>query len=135
MPYAESHYRVYNDRDRRAIAGLSMGGAQTMNISFLHLDKFSYIGVFSSGVIGGGGPSAFETSHADGLNNAALKKGLHLVWFRTGVDDSLLERSTKPTVAMLKQHGFNVYFKESPGAHSWTNWRNYLTEFAGQLFQ
>src|SRR3569832_2724279 len=52
MPYTESHYRVLTDRNHRAIAGLSMGGSQTLNASLTHIDKFAYIGVFSSGLIG-----------------------------------------------------------------------------------
>ena len=150
MPYAETHYRVLADRANRAIAGLSMGGSQTLNIAFLHLDKFAYIGVFSSGAtLGGGGrgaapaaaaptppagPSAWETAHKDSLDNAALKKGTKLIWLSTGADDGLLP-NTKATVEMLKKHGFNPVFKQSTGAHTWINWRNYLNEFATQLFQ
>src|SRR5206468_2882009 len=52
MPYVEKNYRVLTTRANRAIAGLSMGGGQTLNISMSHLDKFAYIGVFSSGVFG-----------------------------------------------------------------------------------
>ena len=48
MPYAETHYRMIADRQHRAIAGLSMGGTQTLNIAIPHLDNFAYIGVFSS---------------------------------------------------------------------------------------
>ena len=153
MPYAESHYRVYTDRAHRAIAGLSMGGSQTLNIGIPHLDKFAYIGVYSSGLIGsfGGGrgrgaPGAaaqppapppgptWEEQHKAELDNAAAKKGLKLLWFSTGVDDGLIT-TTRGTVDMLKKHGFNPVFKESPGAHTWINWRNYLNEFAPQLFQ
>ena len=159
MPYAETHYRVLADRADRAIAGLSMGGSQTLNIAFLHLDKFAYIGVFSSGAsLGGGrgrgaapgapagaaapvaapaapaGPSPFETSHMADLDNAALKKGTKLIWLSTGHDDGLMS-STLATVDLLKKHGFAPVFKESPGAHTWINWRNYLNEFATQLFQ
>ncbi len=54
MPYAESHYRVFTDRQHRAIAGLSMGGAQTLHAAFLHLENFAYVGVFSSGIFGNG---------------------------------------------------------------------------------
>src|SRR5205823_13158015 len=54
-PYVEKHYRVLTDRQNQAIAGLSMGGSQTLNIAIPHLDQFAYIGVFSSGVLGGGG--------------------------------------------------------------------------------
>lgn len=144
QPYAETHYRVYTDRAHRAIAGLSMGGAQTMNIAIPHLDKFSYVGVYSSGVLGiiprpnqpaaaNPGPGWEETHKAE-LDNASARKGLKLVWFSTGVDDGLMP-TTKATVEMLKRHGFEPVFHESPGAHTWINWRNYLNEFAPQLFQ
>ena len=56
------------------------------------------------------------------------------MWLSTGVNDSLLP-NTKSTVEMLKKHGFEPMFKESPGAHTWINWRNYLGEFAPLLFQ
>ena len=145
MPYAETHYRVYTDRAHRAIAGLSMGGSQTLNIAIPHLDKFAYIGVYSSGIFGivpsGRGttpappPSpTWEEQHKAELDNAAAKKGLKLVWFSTGKDDGLITTS-RATVDMLKKHGFNAVFLESPGAHTWINWRNYLNEFAPQLFQ
>jgi enterochelin esterase family protein len=141
MPYAETHYRVIADRQHRAIAGLSMGGSQTLNIAIPHLDKFAYIGVFSSGLIAGllgtqaQAPGAsWEQLHQAELDNAAAKKGLKLVWFSTGADDQLIATS-KSTVDLLKKHGFNAVFQESPGGHTWINWRNYLNEFAPQLFQ
>ena len=156
MPYVEKNYRVINDRAHRAIAGLSMGGSQTLNISFTHLDRFAYIGVYSSGVMGGGlgargaapaaagaaatapaaaaGPTPWEQQHMAMLGKASLKKGLKLLWFSTGVNDGLIT-TTRITVEMLKKHGFSPVFKESPGGHTWINWRNYLNEFAQQLFR
>jgi enterochelin esterase-like enzyme len=145
MPYLERTYRVLPDRQNRAIAGLSMGGSQTLNIAIRNLDKFGYVGVFSSGVFGingrgrGGGDGAtqrrsWEEQHKDALDNERTKEGLKLVWFATGKEDFLIETS-KATVEMLKKHGFTVVFKESPGAHTWINWRNYLNEFAPQLFR
>jgi len=135
MPYIEQHYRVLAGRPNRAIAGLSMGGSQTLNVAFRNLGKFAYVGVFSSGAMGMDGGTDWEKNHAADLDNASLKKGLKLLWFSTGVEDGLMDRSTKPTVEMLKKHGFNVMFQESPGAHTWINWRNYLNEFAPQLFR
>jgi enterochelin esterase family protein len=134
MPYVEAHYRTVNDRAHRAIAGLSMGGSQTMNIAFLHLGKFAHVGVFSSGILGGAGPEAWEKAHVADLDNASLKKGLKTVWFSTGVNDGLITNS-KSTVELLKKHGFDASFKESPGAHTWINWREYLNEFTPMLFQ
>jgi len=132
MPYAESHYRVYTDGKNRAIAGLSMGGAQTLNAAFNHLDKFAYIGVFSSGIFGDTAP--WETSHLADLDNARLKKGVKLLWLSTGTQDGLI-RNTRATVDLLTKHGFTPVFKESPGGHTWDNWRDYLIEFCPQLFR
>jgi enterochelin esterase family protein len=142
VPYVERTYRVLTDRQSRAIAGLSMGGAQTLGIAIPDLDKYAYFGVFSSGVFGitGRGPipmppgPSFEEQHAKALDDPTLKKGLKLVWFATGKDDFLIETS-RVTVAMLRKHGFDVAFKESAGAHTWTNWREYLNEFAPLLFR
>ena len=148
MPYVEKNYRVIADRSHRAIAGLSMGGNQTLNIAIPHLDEFAYIGVFSSGLIGGFGgrvtaaaaapapqnsPSPWEDQHLSMLDNAGLKKGLKLVWFSTGKEDRLMP-TTLNTVEMLKRHGFHPVFQESPGGHTWLNWRAYLIEFTPQLF-
>jgi enterochelin esterase family protein len=150
LPYVEKNYRVLTTRENRAIAGLSMGGYQTLNIAVPRLDKFAYIGVFSSGVFSnmgrgarGAAPAAtapqppfgeaWEKANAAALDNATLKKGLRLFWFATGKEDGLIETS-KNTVALLKKHGFNAEFHESEGAHTWLNWRDYLSEFAPQLF-
>jgi len=134
---------------------LSMGGSQTLNIAIPHLDQFAYIGVFSSGLLGGGGRgrgaaapaasgapaapapafgAAWEQQNLAMLDNAALKKGLKVLWFSTGKDDTLITTS-RSTVDLLKKHGFNAQFTESPGAHTWLNWRNYLVQFTPLLFQ
>jgi enterochelin esterase-like enzyme len=153
MPYVESHYRVLPGGNNRAIAGLSMGGMQTLNIAIPDLKNFSYIGVFSSGIFGSapakpaapgapGAPAApaapsgpdWEQQHLAVLDNAALRKNLKLLWFATGSEDFLLS-TTKTSVEMLKKHGFSPVFKETGGGHTWINWRNYLFEFAPQLFQ
>jgi enterochelin esterase family protein len=105
-----------------------------------HLDRFAYIGVFSSGVFSFGrqgappGPSAEWEQQHPMLDDAALKPGVKLFWFGTGKEDRLMP-TTKATVAALQKHGFNPEFHESPGGHTWINWRNYLNEFAPQLFR
>jgi len=137
-PYIEEHYRVLTDRPNTAIAGLSMGGSQTLNIAFSRLAEFAYIGVYSSGASlgrgGGAGMEGWEAAHRADLQNASLKPGTKLVWFSTGVDDGLIANS-RATVEMLRSHGFDATFEESAGGHTWLNWRDYLIEFAPQLFQ
>jgi enterochelin esterase-like enzyme len=141
MPHVEKNYRLQSGREHRALAGLSMGGGQTLNIGVPNLEKFGYLGVFSSGVFGitsrGGATNAtptFEEQHKAVLENAKLKKGLKLFWFGTGKDDFLVETS-RATVAMFKKHGFDVAYDETEGGHTWIVWRNYLNDFAPKLFQ
>ena len=152
MPYVEKT-TGRSTTDSIAPLRASQWAAPRPSISFLHLDQFSTVGVFSSSaVLGRGrrGPAPapgtqasaapaptpqeeWETAHQSDLDNASLKKGLKLIWMSTGVDDGLMA-STKTTVEILKKHGFEPVFIESPGAHSWFNWRNYLIEFSPQLF-
>jgi enterochelin esterase family protein len=68
------------------------------------------------------------------LDDAALKKGLRLLWFATGKEDFLLA-TTQATLELLKKHGFAPVYRETAGGHTWINWRDYLMEFAPQLFQ
>jgi enterochelin esterase-like enzyme len=133
LPMIEARYRTVADRPHRAIAGLSMGGSQTLGISMANLNWFSAIGVFSSGVLGGT-VADWEQSHQAALDDAGKKKGLKTFWFSTGADDFLLA-TTESTVAMLRKHGFDVTYQKSAGAHSWVNWRAYLKDFAPLLFR
>ncbi len=146
MPYIEKNYRVLTDRGSRAMAGLSMGGGQTLSIAIPNLSKFAYIGVFSSGLFQmfgvrrGPEPPAppkgptWEEQNLKVLDDAALKKGLKLFWFGTGKDDFLLKTSQQ-TVELFKKHGFDVKYDETEGAHTWLVWREYLQGFAPKLFR
>ena len=148
MPYVQANYRVATDRANTAIAGLSMGGGQTLNIAMVHPERFGYVGVYSSGLFGvfptpgrGGAPAAaspgpadWEARYATTLSSTSVKKGLKLFWFSTGKDDFLLG-TTVATVDLFKKHGFTPVYKESAGGHTWLNWRDYLNEFAPQLFR
>jgi enterochelin esterase family protein len=133
-PYVERTYRASTGRAATAIAGLSMGGAQTLDIALGNLADYGYVGVFSSGVFGIGQSTAWEDVHRAQLDDAALKRGLELVWFSTGKDDFLID-TTRATVAMLERHGFDVDYEESSGGHTWINWREYLNELAPRLFR
>jgi len=140
-PYVEKNYRVYTDRQHRAIAGLSMGGGHTINIAIPNLADYAYVGVFSSGIFSlirrssqsPSGPT-WEEQNKEKLDDAELKKGLKLLWFATGKEDFLVG-TTRATVELFRKHDFNVVYEETDGAHTWINWRNYLNEFTPQLFQ
>jgi enterochelin esterase-like enzyme len=145
MPHVEKNYRTLSNRANRAIAGLSMGGYQTLNIAVPQLDKFAYVGVYSSGLFGivgnpRGGAGApqpnftWENDHRAELDNAEWRKGLKLFWIGTGKDDFLLNTS-RATVEMFKKHGFPVVYEETGGGHTWLVWRDYLQKFAPMLFQ
>lgn len=138
-PYIEQHYRVRPGRAHRAIAGLSMGGAQTLEIAMNQLADYSSIGVFSSGVfsINPRGPippgPSWEEKYRSSLDDPRLKQGLERIWFAIGKEDFLLGTS-RGTVKMLRGHGFKVAEKETTGGHTWLNWRDYLGEFTSLLF-
>jgi enterochelin esterase family protein len=132
-PYVETHYRVVADRPNRAIAGLSMGGAQTLNIAIPALRDYAYVGVFSSAILFGNAAD-WEARNKAGLDDADARRDLKLLWLATGTQDFLIQR-TRETVDLLKKHGFNPVFRETDGGHTWINWRAYLTEFAPQLFR
>lgn len=142
-PAVESRYRVSNKREHRAVAGLSMGGAQSINIAMAQLQDFAYVGVFSSGVFGIDNPNgaagpdgkSWEERNAAVLDDPKLKEGLRLFWFATGKEDFLL-KTTQKTVEVLKNHKFDVTYHETDGGHTWIKWReHYLPEFAQLLFK
>ena len=149
VPYVESRYRVMTDRGNTALAGLSMGGGQTLDIATDHLEKFGYVGVFSSGLFGvfqipgrgaspavawSRGSSEWEKQRGAALADVKARKGLKLFWFATGRDDFLVQ-TTRSTVDLFKAYGFSPVYEETDGAHTWINWRDYLSRFAPQLFR
>ncbi len=133
LPYVEKHYRVRADRPDRAIAGLSMGGGQTLNLAVMRPKEFGYVGVFSSGVFANKGGD-WAKQHEKALSDAEARKGLKLLWFATGKDDFLLKVS-RDSVALFKDRGFAPVYVETEGGHTWINWQRYLNEFAPQLFR
>ena len=134
MPYLERNYRTLTARESRAIAGLSMGGQQTLNVGLTNLDKFSQLGVFSSGWFGQDGAATFAKNNAAVLSDPKVNDRLRVFWFATGKDDFVLP-STKTALAMLDQNKIRYSYKETEGGHTWPNWRAYLNEFVPLLFR
>jgi enterochelin esterase-like enzyme len=127
IPFVEKTYRVYTDRDHRAIAGLSMGAAQTVVATNNNPGLFDYIGVFSGG--GNVGDPAFEAQLIE-----VAKEKVKLYW--TGAGD--IDMARKGTVALeddVKSKGIPTSYKEIPGRHYWFLWRDFLVDFASQIFK
>ena len=131
IPYIEARYRTLADRDHRAIIGLSMGGGESLSIGLNHLELFSYVGGFSAGL--SASANFAEAYPALVANPAAVNQQLHLLWIGCGRADGLFPTAQRFS-AFLSEHGVRHTFWESPGAHTWTNWRHYLNEVAPQLF-
>ena len=128
QPQVEASYRVTKDRNSRAIAGLSMGGAESLLTGLNTLNDFAWIGAFSSG----GVPDDFEKDFP-GLDSSANAQ-LRLLWIACGTDDRLIEMNRKFR-AWLKSKGIQHTDIETPGAHSWMVWRRNLAAFAPLLFR
>ena len=142
IPYIDANFRTLPDRDHRAMAGLSMGGMQTFQVTFDHLDLFSYIGGFS----GAGGMSmmrgdqkidmktAFNGALAD---PAAFAKRVHLLWIGVGTDEpAMMHAGIAKLHDSLTEAKVAHVFYESPGtSHEWQTWRRDLKDFAPRLFQ
>jgi len=132
IPYIQSRYRAASHRDQRAIAGLSMGGGQALNIGLNNLDLFSDIAAFSPGL---GAPADFPKTYAELIARGEKDGGaLRLLWVGCGVDDGAMEAS-RSFSAFLNQHRIVHTFRETPGAHAWMVWRRHLNEVAPLLFR
>jgi enterochelin esterase-like enzyme len=127
IPFVEETYRVYKDKPHRAIAGLSMGGGQTVVVTNNNPKLFDYIGVFSAG--GRVGDPEFETQLS-----AIKTDKVKLYW--TGAGDTDMARAgTVALEADLKEKGFPTSYKEIPGRHYWFLWRDFLADFSAQIFK
>jgi enterochelin esterase-like enzyme len=132
IPLVQSRYRTVVDRDHRAIVGLSMGGGQALNIGLNHVDLFSYVGGFSSGL---GNVAEFPKTYASLIAHAdTANKKLRLVWVGCGKEDGAFGAS-KSFAEFLTAHRIAHTFRETDGAHTWMVWRRYLNEISPLLFQ
>ena len=128
VPFIEKSFRVSVDKDNRAIAGLSMGGGHTVAATNGNPGMFGYIGVFSMGIR--------EVSPATEAQFAALKAGgVKLYYVGCGVKDPLAYAGSQALADLLKRQGFVSLFNETPGGHTWANWRIYLADLAPRLFR
>lgn len=128
MPFVEANYRTKNDPENRAIVGLSMGGGQSLTVGLNHLEKFAWVGGFSSAI------SNPETTIATALADpAATNAKLRLLWIACGKDDGLAKNATGLS-EVLKAKDIKHECKITEGNHSWPVWRRYLGEFLPLIF-
>jgi enterochelin esterase-like enzyme len=128
MPRVEKQYRITKDRNARAIAGLSMGGSESLLTGLNNLDKFSWIGTFSAGGI----PEDFGKDFP--ALDAKANQQLRLLWIACGTEDRLITIN-RNLREWLKTKGVKATEIETPGMHTWMVWRRNLAEFTGLLFR
>jgi enterochelin esterase-like enzyme len=133
IPMVERTFRAAPGRENRAMAGLSMGGAQTFGTALANLDKFAYIGGFSGSSGGRGGFDPKTSSGGVFADAAAFNHKVMVLFLGIG---SVEGPGTKTFSDQLTQAGIKNVYYESPGtAHEWLTWRRCFKEFAPLLFR
>jgi enterochelin esterase-like enzyme len=127
IPFIETHYSVYTDREHRALAGLSMGGGQSLDFGLSHLDTFAWIGGFSS---------APNTRSPEQLvpDPDKARQMLKLLWISGGNKDGLL-RISQGLHAYLKTNNVPHIYHVDDHGHDFQHWKNSLYWFAQQIFR
>ena len=128
LPRVESDYRVAGNRDGRAIAGLSMGGLESLEIGLGHPGVFAWIGSFS-------GTARFLQGAVDEENYDGKTADLRLLWIACGADEGTTLINNRRLVASLKARQYAVTPVEIPGMHTWMVWHDNLIHFAPLLFR
>ena len=139
IPYIDSTFRTIPDREHRAMAGLSMGGMETFQVTLDHLDHFSYIGGFS-----GAGALVLRDRELDPRTDyhgvfaepAVFARQVHVLWLGVGTQEPQRMRSGLQRLhESLNKAGIKHVFYESPGTdHEWQTWRRDLRDFVPRLF-
>jgi len=131
IPFIDKHFRTQAAAKTRAMVGLSMGGAHTIQFGLPRADVFGSIGVFSIGML-----SEEQTKRYREVNDAALKaraKAGGLVFYAVGKEDFVIQMAP-PFRQILSDYGIKYTYVESGGGHTWINWRAYLEQIAPLLF-
>ena len=126
IPLVESQYSVYTDRDHRALAGLSMGGGQALNIGLVHPETFAWVGGFSS--------APDTKAPAELVPDPSVPKQLKLIWLASGNKDGLI-RIGQGVHQYLKEKGVPHVWHVDGNAHDTTEWENNLYLFSQRIFK
>jgi len=128
IKFVESNYRVIKKKEARAVAGLSMGGGHSFNISRTYPNTFDYVGLFSAAARIGDNEEVKESLKKQRDN------GFKLYWIACGETDFLYQ-ANKEAMKYMDSINFPYTYRESGEGHIWRNWRIYLSEFAPMLFK
>lgn len=132
--FTENNYRVIANKENRAIAGLSMGGFHAMHISRTYPNTFDYVGLFSTAMLIDNNKIPEYYTNTNETLKTQMQNGVKVYWISIGKRDFLYQRN-KEFRAQLDELAFEYTYVESAGGHTWSNWRDYLTEFAPLLFE
>ena len=136
IPFVEQNYRAKTDAHSRALAGLSMGGIQTLYTGVKNTDLFSYLGVFSSGWIQPMQKDLADSQYAFMQENASkINSNLKLFWISQGGKEDIAWKNCQTMIAKLDEMKIKYAYSEYSGGHSWPVWRNNLYNFAQLLFK
>lgn len=135
VPFVEKNYRVMTDASNRALAGLSMGGLQTLYAGIKNNNMFSYLGVFSSGWFANQ-PALSNPQYAFMKQNAAaINNNLKSFWISMGGKEDIAYNNCQVMMKQFDELGVKYTYSEYPGGHTWPVWRNNLYQFAQVLFK
>ena len=134
IPFIESNYRVIADKEHRAMAGLSMGGMETLETMLKDYDKFSYFWVLSSGWFANNQEA--YANYAKQLNalSDGFNKGVRQLVFTMGGPEDIAYNNCKAMLKLFDAAGIKYQYSEAPGGHTWHTWRNNLYALAQQIF-
>ena len=136
IPFVEKNYRVKTEAKYRALAGLSMGGIQTLYAGINNTDMFSYLGVFSSGWIQPMQNNIANAQYEFMKNNADLiNSNLKEFWIAMGGKEDIAYKNCQAMLAKFDEMKIRYTYSEYPGGHTWPVWRNNLYNFAQLLFR
>ncbi len=135
MPFVESNFRVKTDANSRALAGLSMGGLQTLHAGIKNTDLFAYLGVFSSGWFANNTKLSDPQYDFMKKNAATINNNVKQFWISMGGKEDIAYNNCKIMLSKFDEMNIKYNYSEYRGGHSWPVWRNNLYNFAQLLFK
>jgi enterochelin esterase-like enzyme len=135
IPFVEKNYKAIPDSKGRALAGLSMGGIQTLYAGVKNTELFSYLGVFSSGWFGNNNAIAESQYNFMKANATTINNNLKQFWIAMGGKEDIAYNNCQAMLQKFKEVNIKYTYSEYPGGHAWPVWRNNLYKFAPLLFQ